>query len=334
MHDDLLELLRCPISKSRLHWQDSATLVAEEGGRTYSLKHGIIDFRLFDPPYKTREEEARLVERLAAAAATGKDLVGLIRYYEAELSGGLSESGIQHQIEHRLALHQRAPERLRTMVAQAGIDGLSRESVVLDLGCGSGEALSTLLGLGAARVIGIDISLIELFFARQFLAEQGIEALLVAGCAEALPFADAAFSFIYSPDVIEHVTDQKTYLEEAYRTLAPGGRLLLNSPNRYSLVCPEPHVGIWGLGFLPRRLMDPCCQLLGKGSYVGKRLISLRELRKPMAHSFDSYVIKSRESNPDATSLVGKLFHSLSPISVKLFAHVCDQHVILASKQV
>src|SRR5262249_46083131 len=36
----------------------------------------------------------------------------------------------------------------------------------------------------------------------------------------------------------------------------PGGRLFLASPNRFSLA-PEPHVQVWGVGYLPRRWMAP-----------------------------------------------------------------------------
>jgi hypothetical protein len=35
------------------------------------------------------------------------------------------------------------------------------------------------------------------------------------------------------------------------RVLRPGAPLFLSTPNRYSLT-PEPHVGLWGIGFLPR----------------------------------------------------------------------------------
>ncbi len=326
-----LELLCCPVTKSRLRWQDDATLLAEQGGRRYPVIHGIADFRLFDPPYQSREEELRVAQRLAQAAAR-MDYAQLIDYYETELCRNPADRTQAH-IAHRLALRQRAPQRLRQLFDAAGTVRIPAGGVTLDLGCGSGEAVSTLQEQGAGQVVGIDISLIELIFARKLLAEQGREALLVAGCAEALPYPDATFDFVYSPDVIEHVSDQSLYLREVYRTLRPGGALLLNSPNRYAVVCPEPHVGIWGLGFLPRAWMDPCCRLLGKGPYTGKRLISLRQLRQLIAAHFDTARITSREANPQATSLPGRLYRAFSPWSVHLFAHVCDQHVVLAAKE-
>lgn len=330
MTPDALEYLRCPVSGERLH-QDGADLVNESGQQRWPVVLDIPDFRLFDPPYLTRAAEARLAECLWEAAQR-LDYAALIRYYETELCGQRPAAQIEKDITHRLALRRRSPQRLHHLFAEAGDVALPAAATVLDLGCGSGEAIAALYERGAARVVGVDISLIELVFARKLLAEQGQTALLVAGCAEALPFASAAIGLIYSPDVIEHVSDQHRYLQEAYRVLTVGGQILLNSPNRYAVVCPEPHVGLWGLGFLPRAWMDPCCRVLGKGPYIGKRLVSLPELRRLTRENFDRVTIRSRAANPQATSLPGRLFHALSPPAEQVFAYVCDQHVVLAGK--
>jgi SAM-dependent methyltransferase len=45
------------------------------------------------------------------------------------------------------------------------------------------------------------------------------------GSAEDLGFAPGSFDLLFSVDVIHHVTDRRTYLAEAFRALAPGGRL-------------------------------------------------------------------------------------------------------------
>ena len=123
------------------------------------------------------------------------------------------------------------------------------------------------------------------------------------------------------------------YLNEAKRVLQPGGAMVLNSPNRFSLVAPEPHVGLWGLGFLPRAWMNPVCKMLGKGGYTGKRLLSLPELRRLLREMFANYRIVSRKSNPDARSLAGKVFHLTSPLSERAFAHISGLHDVVAVKE-
>lgn len=324
--------LRCPRTRSALR-RDGDRLVAAEGGHVYPVVQGIPDFRLFDPPYVTREEERRRVALLAEAAAS-RDFAGLVAFYETEVLKDQAPDRRAWHIEHRLSLPVRAKKRLHGLVEAARFSPPKVEAgaPVLDLGCGSGEALSELARVTGGSIVGIDISLEELFLARKLMEEEGTSALLVAGVAEALPFADGMFRFVYSPDVIEHVTSQPDYLREIHRVLAPGAPTLLNSPNRFSLLTLEPHVGIWGLGFLPRPLMDPVCRLLGKGPYVGKRLLSLSELRRILSSIFRQYTVSGRDSNPRATSLPGRLYHALRPVSVPLFAHVCDQHIVVAVK--
>lgn len=332
MTDELIAKLRCPRTGSRLTRRADGALVSDQGGHVYPSIAGIYDFRLFDPPYLTREEENRLALEIDLATQ-GMSHEALIRHFETHLSPTRADTAARDKhIHHRLALLQRAPQRLLELLRQGGCS-VPRDGVALDLGCGSGEAIGTLLQEGAAEVVGVDISLTELVLAKKLLREAGREVLLIAGCAESLPFAEASFDFVYSPDVIEHVSSQHDYLSEAHRVLKAGGRFLLNSPNRYSVVCPEPHVGIWFLTFLPRPLIDPFCRLVGKGPYIGKRLVSLPELRGLLWRRFQDVRIRSREANPYAKSLPGRLFYALRPYSERVFAYIADQHVVVAEKK-
>lgn len=327
-----IDWLRCPRTGATLV-RDGDRLLSGAGGHVYPVVEGIPDFRLFDPPYVSREEERRRVALLAAAAAD-HDYAGLVRFYETEILRDQAPERRAWHIEHRLTLPRRAKRRLHSLleVARFSPPRLAGEVPVLDLGCGSGEALSELARITGGAIVGLDISLEELILARKLMAEEGASAVLVAGCAEALPFADGMFGFVYSPDVIEHVSSQPDYLREIHRVLSPGAPALLNSPNRFSVLTAEPHVGIWGLGFLPRALMDPVCRLAGKGPYTGKRLLSLRELRRILAPVFGRFTIRGRDSNPRATSIPGRLYHMLRAIAVPAFSHVCDQHVVVVTK--
>jgi SAM-dependent methyltransferase len=46
-----------------------------------------------------------------------------------------------------------------------------------------------------------------------------------------LPFADGAFEVVWASEVIEHVADTHRWLTEVRRVLAPGGRLLITTPD-------------------------------------------------------------------------------------------------------
>lgn len=326
-----LDWLRCPRTGSRLALNEAGSLVSASGEHVYPVLHGIPDFRLFDPPYMTRQQEAEMADRVVEAGQR-MNYDELLRHFEEEIGpAGRSPAAIRSHLEHRRALRRRSSDQLDFLFRAVGDARIPGGGLVLDLGCGSGEVIGALYRRGAGQVIGLDISLVELVLAKKLLEEESQQAFLLAGCAEALPLAEGLLDFIYSPDVIEHVSNQARYLAEARRALKSGGQILLNSPNRYTVVSPEPHTGIWLLGFLPRVLMDPACRLLGKGTYIGKRLVSLRELRRLLRQTFADFLIKSREANPHATSLLGKLFYWTRPWSERAFAWVCDQHVVIAT---
>ena len=125
---------------------------------------------------------------------------------------------------------------------------------LLDLGCGTGSFLASLSKTGVS-MCGVDIAMRWLLVARKRLDEEGrTDVPLGCACAEDLPIRSERFAAVIAGDVIEHVRDQARVLNEAHRILAPRGELFLASPNRYSLA-PEPHVQVWGVGFLPRSWM-------------------------------------------------------------------------------
>jgi SAM-dependent methyltransferase len=84
---------------------------------------------------------------------------------------------------------------------------------------------------------------------------------------------------VAASDVIEHVGDPDRFVAEAARVLRPGGLLFLATPNRYSLGL-EPHVRLWGVGYLPRGLAERYVRAARKTSYSHVRLLSARGLER------------------------------------------------------
>jgi hypothetical protein len=72
--------------------------------------------------------------------------------------------------------------------------------------------------------------------------------------------------------------------------------------------------------------------MLGKGPYIGKRLLSLLELHHLLEKHFVKFQVSSRQANSEASSIPGKIFYALRPWSEKLFAIVADQHIVLVTK--
>lgn len=106
---------------------------------------------------------------------------------------------------------------------------------VLDVGVGRGGAARELWGMGAfASYLGIDLSSEALAQAAANNADiPGLTYVVMN--ASALDVPSSSIDLIYAREIIEHLTEQEAMLAECARVLAPGGRMILSSPNRDSL---------------------------------------------------------------------------------------------------
>ena len=97
----------------------------------------------------------------------------------------------------------------------------------LDLGCGTGFHIPTLLELGWT-VTGIDISEDQLQIAHE---RAGGQAELVQADAADLPFSDSSFDLVLSAFTHTNVGDFAAVVGEAVRVLRPAGRLVYLGPH-------------------------------------------------------------------------------------------------------
>lgn len=108
-----------------------------------------------------------------------------------------------------------------------------RDRDVLDLGCGAGVEVVRFARAGA-RVTCVDIAANAIELTRQNLAQQGLDGRLEVADAEALPFADASFDFVYAHGVMQYTEDEQRLVDEVRRVLRPGGLALFQAYNRIS----------------------------------------------------------------------------------------------------
>lgn len=101
------------------------------------------------------------------------------------------------------------------------------DAVILDVGCGSGAFLAKLREQGYEQLIGIDIAPPAPFDGIRFIEADFDQ------CETGLP--DASITIATAIEVIEHVENIGTLLAELHRVLAPGGRVLLTTPNVHSV---------------------------------------------------------------------------------------------------
>ncbi|MDP8924271.1 MAG: class I SAM-dependent methyltransferase [Chloroflexota bacterium] len=235
---------------------------------------GIPDFRVWPDPYIAVEDDWAKGLRVSREAG-GRGFEALVEHYW-RLTPDVPAAMAARFVRYALVGVARGRTRLARLVEIRGAP-LGQSDVVLDLGCGTGGLLVA-AGGQAGAVVGVDIAARWLVLARQRLEDAGVRnAILACACAEYLPFADDAFDVVVATDVLEHSQEQRSVLREVRRTLRPAGLLLLTTQNRWSLL-REPHVGVWGVGFLPRRWMAPYVRLVRGVPYRHIRLVSPLEL--------------------------------------------------------
>jgi SAM-dependent methyltransferase len=119
------------------------------------------------------------------------------------------------------SLHPGGLELTDRLVATAGFRA---GAAVLDVGCGAGATAAHLTDDLGLRVTGLDASRERIAQA----AEARPDLALVAGRAEALPFADASFDAVVCECVLSTLDDPARALAEVVRVLRPGGAVLVS----------------------------------------------------------------------------------------------------------
>jgi len=118
-------------------------------------------------------------------------------------------------------------QRMASLLSLA-LREVSAPACILDLGCGDGSAawLAAQRNPGH-RLVGLDWSAGSLRQARKL----GLTVLRAGIDGPGLPVASQAVDVVIMSELIEHLVDTDSALEEVFRVLKPGGSLLLSTPN-------------------------------------------------------------------------------------------------------
>ena len=157
-------------------------------------------------------------------------------------------------------LHKLNPVRLKYIRDQIDqhwqCDECSRTPLAgrtaLDVGCGAGLLTEPLARLGAT-VTGIDATAQVIAVARDHAASIGLKIDYRVGDVQDLA---GQFDLITSLEVIEHVADPAAFLKALAKRLAPGGLLILSTPNATGWSKLMMITIAEGLGRIPRGTHD------------------------------------------------------------------------------
>ena len=167
-------------------------------GTTPSYRDAIVDY------YDNCEVDYRLLWRLDRCLA--------MHYgYWDETTEGVSDALIREN---------------QVLAERAGITAGDR---VLDAGCGVGGSAIWLARELGARVTGITLSAHQVAESRKNAEQRGVAELtdFRVGDFTATDFDDGVFDVVWAVEAVCHAERKRDFIDEAYRVLAPGGRLIL-----------------------------------------------------------------------------------------------------------
>jgi 2-polyprenyl-6-hydroxyphenyl methylase/3-demethylubiquinone-9 3-methyltransferase len=193
-------------------------------------------------------------------------------------------------------LHKLNPPRLRyareTIDRHWGLDPSSLRPLAgrraADIGCGAGLLAEPLARLGA-DMVAVDAAAENIAVAKIHAQRQGLTIDYRHGGFEAL--AGEKFDLVTSMEVIEHVAEPAAFVSGLADLLAPGGILILSTPNR-SPLSRLALIGIAeGFGMIPKgthdwgRFLTPD-ELAGHVEAAGLRVVDRKGLSFSIASGF------------------------------------------------
>jgi len=116
------------------------------------------------------------------------------------------------------------------MASYKFVSSLCEGKNVLDFGCGSGYG-SSYLADHAKSIIGVDVDEEAVKQAKSKYKNTKLNFMAI-NPDEEVPIASSTFDLVISFQVIEHVFNEKLYVQEARRLLKDGGKFIVITPDR------------------------------------------------------------------------------------------------------
>jgi 2-polyprenyl-3-methyl-5-hydroxy-6-metoxy-1,4-benzoquinol methylase len=159
--------------------------------------------------------------------------------------------------------HTKKVTLFRDAIERVRCETTSSSLRILDIGCGSGYAVTRFLGREGDHVLGIDMYPPNTAYAERHFKKEGLRFACVD--VETLSADESVFDVVVMADVLEHLSQPAAVLATAASLLAPGGRLLITVPNGMGPFEIESALSkAWFIGPGLLRLTDVFVALLNK----------------------------------------------------------------------
>lgn len=229
--------------------------------------------------------------------------------------------GFDDSVKYLRLDEEAAARRDESLAIVAKIRALkpSRHLRILDVGCGAGSFLKTLLDEGYTNVEGVELSR---FGAEHAAKQTGLT--VHQGELHKLPLPEGHFDVVNATEVVEHVRDPMAFFAKVRSILAPGGIFVYSTGNeqglyarllgeRWPYLVPEGHL----FYFNPKTIeayfrkvgLDPIRADL-------RTRLRLRSAESRIAHAQLLYVGQS------APGVKGLIFRSVARLDVAPMRHL------------
>jgi len=262
-------------------------------------------------PYRITHSERRFVGAIVTCRDCGMTFLPL----DFLPSGSYSDAADPYYLEQ---------EEERLANSHALLDRIPSGGRLLEIGCAAGFLLR------AARDRGFDPVGVEMSEWASGVARDRFNLDVRTGRLEDMGFESDSFDAVVLADVIEHLTEPRQTVREIRRVLAPGGRLLLLTPDAGSLVARVAGARWWGIlddhyfyfsrGHL-RKFLE------SEGFEVETLVAHGRSF--PLAH----WLLKLDQYSPAAHRAVASLVRALRIGSIRVPINLGDMMACVARKK-
>lgn len=212
---------------------------------------------------------------------------------------------------------------------------------VIDIGCGAGTQ-SRFWSDRGHNYLGVDINEALIQLARERAAADGRPARFEVSSATRLPFADGSFDVCLVPELLEHIADWQSCLDEAARVLRPGGTMYVSTSN---WLCPKQQEFnlpgySWYPGFVKRyverRAVTDWPAVANYAKYPAVHWFSFYQLRRFLApHGFESadrFDIMRLDNKSASQRALVRALRALPPL--RFLGHVLTPATVLVARRV
>jgi len=190
--------------------------------------------------------------------------------------------------------------------------GITKDSRVLDLGCGNGNTAVWLCQQTDCEVVGIDLSGVRIENAKAKAQEYpSLRLEFEKASATNLPYEEGSFTHVWSQATLYHVHDRHQALREVHRVLEEGGTFIFDD-----LISPTQEINEMARQYVYDRLIfEPTFSMEAYADFLtqlGFMVLAKMDLSKHLHKSYELLSQLAKPQYPELSCAYDKMCEAIS----------------------